>query len=228
MRLTKRKLAAGLLALLFAAFLALGFWQVERRAWKLQLIDRVESRVHAAPVDAPARLGDDEYRHVRASGRYLYDKQVFTQAVTERGAGFWVLTPLQRADGSVLLINRGFVLPEDRSHVASGPNGEVAVTGLLRLSEPKGGFLRSNDAVHSLWYSRDVAAIAQAASLQNVAPYFVDADRADAEASPVGGLTVITFHNSHLVYALTWFALALMSAFGAWRVLQDRQDAQAA
>ncbi|MGX1359385.1 cytochrome oxidase assembly protein ShyY1 [Bradyrhizobium elkanii] len=32
---------------------ALGVWQVERRSWKLALIERVEQRMHAAPVAPP-------------------------------------------------------------------------------------------------------------------------------------------------------------------------------
>ncbi len=34
--------------------LALGTWQVKRLSWKLDLIERVEARVHAEPTDAPA------------------------------------------------------------------------------------------------------------------------------------------------------------------------------
>jgi surfeit locus 1 family protein len=93
------------------------------------------------------------------------------------------------------------------------------LSGLLRISEPGGGFLRDNDPLHNRWFSRDVGAIAAAHGLYNVAPYFVDADRAQDPAGapdhPVGGLTVISFHNTHLVYAFTWYALALMVA-GAW------------
>jgi surfeit locus 1 family protein len=48
-----------------------------------------------------------------------------------------------------------------------------------------------------------------------VAPYFVDADAGPPDTSPVGGLTVISFPNSHFVYAVTWFGLALMVALGA-------------
>ncbi len=220
----KRVIATGLLALLCVVFLALCIWQVERRAWKLALIEKVEQRVHAAPVDVPLLLGDDEYRNVRASGRFLYAAQVFVQAVTEKGAGFWVLTPLKRADGSVLLVNRGFVPPESREAVRSGPDAEVQLTGLLRLTEPGGAFLRKNDPAAGRWYSRDVAAIAQAQGLGGqVQPgYFIDADAsAEPAESPIGGLTVIAFHNSHLVYAITWFALALMSAAGAFYVFRQ-------
>lgn len=213
-------------ALAFVALLALGTWQVERRAWKLDLIARVGQRVQAPPEPAPgpgARVSAaaDEYRHVRVTGRFLHDRETLVQAVTARGSGFWVLTPLQAADGSVVLVNRGFVPPEAREPVARGaaaPQGPVSVTGLLRLTEPGGAFLRHNDPAADRWYSRDVAAIARARGLDAVAPYFVDADAGPPGLPdlPVGGMTVIAFPNNHLVYALTWYTLALMLAAAAW------------
>lgn len=208
---------------LVGLFLALGTWQVQRRAWKLDLIARVEARLRAEPVPPPppaewAHLDAPtiEYRRVRLSGRFEHDRTALVQALTERGAGFWVLTPLVQADGTTVLINRGFV-PGDRKERADrarGENaGEVAVTGLLRLSEPGGGFLRRNDPGADRWYSRDVSGLAAARNLRNVAPYFVDADAtANPGGLPIGGLTVVSFRNDHLVYALTWYALALMSA----------------
>lgn len=207
---------------LFTAFVALGSWQVQRRAWKLDLIERVGKRVHAAPVAPPApaawpqlNAANDEYRHVRLAGRFLPDRDTRVQAVTERGAGFWLLSPLQLPDDSVVLINRGFV--PSLSQAVRTPAGTVQLAGLLRLSEPGGGFLRHNDPGADRWFSRDVAAIAAARGLVHVAPYFVDAeaDPAAADGQPVGGLTVIAFHNSHLVYALTWYGLALMVVGGA-------------
>src|SRR3546814_12551770 len=57
-------------------------------------------------------------------------------------------------------------------HVAA----PVTVTGLLRVTEPGGAFLRSNDPVADRWFSRDVAGIAKARGLGRTAPYFVDAD----------------------------------------------------
>lgn len=225
-----RRLLTGFLLLLVAAFLALGAWQVQRLFWKLDLIARVESRVTADPMPAPARAEwpgitpeKDEYRRVAATGLFQHDRTVLVQAVTERGAGFWVLTPLRLPDETTVIINRGFV-PADRrdradrlgSELAAGP---VAVTGLLRLSEPGGGFLRANDPANDRWFSRDVAAIAAAKGLADVAPYFIDADATPNPGGlPVGGMTVIAFRNSHLVYALTWFALAAMSAAAVWAV----------
>jgi surfeit locus 1 family protein len=234
--------AAACAAIACLGFLALGTWQVERRSWKLELIDRVERRVRAQPVAAPpadrwaaVNAADDEYRHVRLNGTLLNDSETLVQASTELGAGFWVLTPLRSGDGSVVLVNRGFVPPERKAraaHGAASATEDAAITGLLRSTEPGGGFLRHNDAAADRWYSRDVAAIAAARGLHTVAPYFVDADAsallgADDGRRPVGGLTVIAFHNNHAVYALTWFALASMAAWGAWRVLHERSSANA-
>ncbi|MDO7835390.1 SURF1 family protein [Sphingobium sp. HBC34] len=203
--------------LLFSAFCALGAWQIHRLAWKRDLIARVDARIHAAPVPAPLRATqEDEYRRVTLTGRFLHDKSALVQAVTVRGPGFWVLTPLV-SDKAITLINRGFV-PPGRKTRYDRPQDEVRVTGLLRLTEPGGGFLRNNDPAGDRWYSRDVAVIAQARGLTGVrADYFVDAQAGPA-AYPVGGLTIIAFPNNHLQYAITWFILAAMTV-GAYSLV---------
>ena len=155
-----------------------------------------------------------EYRRVQVSGSFLHKLATPVQAVTVLGPGYWVITPLKLADGSVALVNRGYVAKFVPEPVVGAP---VEVTGLLRMSEPGGGFLRDNDPGHDRWYSRDVAAIAKARGLGRVAPYFIDAEAWPNGGAnwPAGGLTVIAFPNNHLVYAITWYALAAMVA-GAW------------
>lgn len=203
-------------------FVLLGNWQVARRAWKLELVAQVQMRLAAAPAAAPdpaqwPLLGAarDEYRRVHVSGRLWRDRQTLVQAVTELGSGYWVLAPLRTPAGAVILVNRGFVPPGWQDSGGAGDSPPVTISGLLRMSEPGGGFLRRNDPAAGRWYSRDVAAIAAARGLGPVAPYFIDAD-ADTSAggggAPVGGLTVVRFSNNHLVYAITWYALALIAA----------------
>lgn len=218
---------------LATGFAALGSWQLQRLSWKLDLIARVEARIHAEPAPAPGpgrfadvNAADDEYRRVSLSGHFLNDRETLVQAVTDLGGGFWVLTPFATDRGFTVLVNRGFV-PADRrapdSRAEGRIDGPTTVIGLLRLSEPGGAFLRSNDPAGERWFSRDIAAIAAARGLDatSVAPYFVDAQAAAVPGGlPVGGLTVVRFTNNHLVYALTWFGLALMSIGGAvlvWR-----------
>ena len=210
------------LAVAFCGFLALGIWQLQRMAWKHDLIARVDARIHAAAVQAPSRTqwaavndADDSYRRVSVSGRFLPDSETRTQAVTELGGGFWLLQPLQTDDGDYVLVNRGFVPIGGAASPA--PAGRVVVEGLLRMGEPEGGFLRRNVPAEDRWYSRDVAAIAGARGLpvQRVAPFFIDADRDPAVREwPRGGMTVVTFRDPHLSYALTWFGMALLTLVG--------------
>ena len=176
---------------------------------------------------------------------------MLTTAVTELGAGFWVISALQQPDGTAVLVNRGFVPQDQRSRwlpeapattnstATSLPAAEaVQITGLLRMTEPGGGFLRTNDAAGGRWFSRDVAAISTALGLPRAAPFFIDVglpaattaapgssgdvDARTASASagpwPRTGMTVIRFHNSHLVYTLTWYGLALMVVVAGWYV----------
>lgn len=239
--------------LLFSLFAALGWWQLERRAWKLQLMERVEQRLHTAPTPLPPPAqwpGMDaarsEYQPVQLQGRWLADKTVLTQASTELGAGFWVLTPLQLDGGSQVLVNRGFIPQQLRAGwpqrdpiaQARGAAGAPAqLTGLIRMSEPGGGFLRRNAPAEGRWHSRDVAAIALAQGLSEAAPFFVDAGipaaapagapqglrGSEAGPWPRPGLTVVRFHNSHLVYVLTWWGLALLVLGAAAVVTRHEQ-----
>ena len=223
----KKRLFVALCLSLAILFTGLGVWQVQRLFWKLDLIERVDARVHAAPTPLPANVGslrpeDIEYRRVRVSGRLLNDRRTLVDALTELGPGYWVVTPLRTSAGSVL-INRGFVPKEQLGKVTS-PTGDVTITGLLRLSEPGGRFLRANVPAQDRWYSRDVTAIAQKRGLGSTAPVFIDADATpNAGGYPVGGLTVVKFRNAHLVYALTWFGLAALCVVGLVLILKPPQ-----
>jgi surfeit locus 1 family protein len=238
-------IAALLLVVLFAG---LGTWQVFRLQWKLDLIARVDARVHAAPVAPPprARWGgitseSDEYRRVALTGAYLYDLTTPVLALTEQGSGYWLLTPMCLQDGQIILVNRGFIPSElgaatryaprrasaDACAHAGARTTRTKISGLLRISEPGGMFTRTNDPAANRWFSRNVAQIATARGLASaapngVAPYFVDAARGQnppgSPDQPLGGLTVVNFHNSHLVYAITWYALALMVGGALWWV----------
>ena len=242
-----RVILALVAGVMFAGFFALGTWQIYRLQWKLALIERVDQRVHAAPAPAPGiadwpkvSAENDEYRRVRVSGVYLPASTTWTLASLERGIGYWVLTPLCTADGGIVMVNRGFVAagtggwepqpspaPATANACAAAAGPAVTVTGVLRVSE-KTSSLRANEPARNYWYTRDLQAIAKARGLPAVAPYFVDADAASAQVQlpgesmrPTGGLTVISFVNNHLVYAITWFALALMVAFATWWVARD-------
>ncbi|MDP8250749.1 SURF1 family protein [Pseudochrobactrum saccharolyticum] len=218
---TKIVLISLIAGLLITGLSALGLWQVKRLSWKHDLIARVEQNINANPVSAPdinawqnADKKAYEYRAVTLSGHYLNNKEIAVGALTERGSGYWIVTPFLRDNGETVFINRGYVASARRDPLnrTSGQiEGETTVTGLLRLTEPKGFFLRQNEPEKNIWYARDIEVFAKHADVKNVPDYFIDANGAQNRADrPEGGLTVVKFADNHLVYALTWFSLALM------------------
>jgi surfeit locus 1 family protein len=237
-------LAPGLATLAALAILVgLGAWQLERLAWKRDLIDRIDARAHGAPGDVVPEVrwpawdaGADEFRRVRLAGTFEHDREALVHglAAGESGGnavlGFYVFTPLRLKDGARVLVNRGFVpaeLAEPAARPQSRPGGEAAVTGLVRAPEPRSLFTPADAPAERRFFVRDPAAIAAAENLDRTAPFYVEADAAPNPGGwPRGGQTRLDIPNNHLQYALTWFGLALtlvcvFAAFARRRLHQD-------
>lgn len=207
--------AATLAAL--AAMIGLGVWQLQRLQWKEHLIAQIAQRVHAPPVPvAPLLTGADdaEYTHVAASGRFHHEQERYLYATGEGDWGWDVFTPLELADGRLLLINRGYVPRQrlDRASRAAGlPPGEVTIAGLLRKAPAaRPWWTPPGDTTKGLWYWPEIAAMAASVpdDTPKVTEFYVDSDPIAAAAPPAGGATNLTLPNRHLEYALTWFSLA--------------------
>ncbi|MCK7610734.1 SURF1 family protein [Roseibium sediminicola] len=210
-----------------AILLYLGFWQLDRLAWKEHLIEQVAAGVTADPVEAPgpadwASLSEDaDYRHVVLNGHFL-DGAVFYYIALEKpagrlgGPGMMVYAPFETDEGWVVLINRGFV-PQglnqaERDSLVTPPEGGRRLTGLLRLSEKPNWTTPEPDPNDRIWFARDTDAMADVlgVSEKTLAPYSIDldADFTPPSGLPQAGETIVRFKNDHLGYALTWFGLA--------------------
>ncbi len=212
--------------------LGLGSWQIERLFWKERLIAERHAAVTAPPMALPATLEAADgldYHRVSAIGRFLPDRELFLGATDADGhLGYQIIEPLRLSSGDVLLVDRGFV-PEDKklpaSRSAGEPKGEVTITGLLRLpprAKPH-WFLPANNAERNYWFWVDVPAMAAAAGLDRVLPFYVDADDTPNPGGlPLGGQTRLDLPNNHLQYAITWYALALALAIIAFIFLRRR------
>lgn len=211
--------------------LGLGTWQLQRKAWKEDLISKIEARRTAPPTsyaDAlklAANPDDVEYLRVRVSGQFEHGQERHVYAPKPQGQGWHVYTPFRPDDGAPLVfVNRGWS-PEDLKDPAKRPDGLVAgsltVTGLARNAEQKGAFTPDNDAAGNRYYSRDLEAMRQnltrpddgasAASPAAFAPFSIDAEAEPANPGgwPKGGETEIRLSNAHLQYVVTWYGIAL-------------------
>ncbi|MGE0501562.1 MAG: SURF1 family protein [Rhizobiaceae bacterium] len=217
----------------FTILMALGMWQLQRLAWKEALLATIDQRIGQAPVELAEVLSSDqsiaaqEYRPVRARGRFHHESERHFLSTWKGQAGFNVYTPLELADGKYLFVNRGFV-PYGNKEAAMREQGQVfgpvTVVGLVRapLIDKPSSILPDNDPAKNVFYWKDIRKMADSAGLPpnaDVLPLFVDADATPNPGGlPVGGVTLIDLPNNHLQYAVTWFglALALLAVLGAW------------
>ena len=234
-------LAPGLASLVALGILiGLGTWQFQRMTWKADLIAQIDARSRGDPGPivpeerwSSWRAGDDQFRRVRVTGRFLHEHEapVHGLAPAERGSpvqGFYLFTPLRLANGAVVMVNRGFVptgMRDPATRPGSQPSGEVTVTGLVRAPEEPSWFTPENVPAQNRWFTRDPGAIAAARGLDRAAPFYVEAGAAPSPSGwPRGGQTRLDLPNNHLHYALTWYgiALTLLGVFGAfaWRRLR--------
>jgi surfeit locus 1 family protein len=221
--------------LAFATLIGLGTWQIRRKSWKEGLIATLTTRVAEPPHALPAANlrqsldpARDEYRRVKFSAEFDNDKEalVFAAATGFRpdvsGVGYWVFTPARLADGSTIVVNRGFV-PDGRRDPKTRPDGEmigpIEIMGALRWPDDRHWFTPGDDPAHNLWFTRDPAAIAAAKGVGPVPPFYVEQETPIPPGGlPLPGKLVVSLPDNHLQYALTWFGLAavLAGVFVTW------------
>ncbi len=218
-----------------AVLLALGFWQVERLAWKENLIGSLGRRVSGPPVPLPPpnewaglSQGDWEFRRVSAAVEFTNGPHVFAYTSGTplrpdiKAPGYFVFAPARLATGQLVVVNVGYT--SDRSYPWNITKAEIA--GYLRWPESPRWFVTESDQAGSVWYVRDHRAMAQRLSWgEPVAPFYIDQE---APVPPGGvpqpGPLTVKLRNDHFGYALTWFGLAvvLVVVFGFWVARRER------
>ncbi|UPK36331.1 SURF1 family protein [Bradyrhizobium sp. 186] len=224
---------------LTAVFVALGLWQLQRRAAKHELIAALTERLADAPVPLPLPVqwaalnpARDEFRRVSFSATYapMPDAMVYSPGSAVRtdasGPGTWAFLPARLATGETVVIDAGFVQNtmqdrsvEDRAVKKLVTGTPVALTGYLRFPEAPGSLTPAENRDKRLWFVRDHLAIASALGWGAVAPFYVDLEQpAPENGIPRPGPLDVHLKDDHLQYAITWFMLAgaVLIAFGVW------------
>ena len=204
--------------------LGLGVWQIERRAWKTDLIETRRTRIASPAVALPQTpdLSKTEYRRVRLRGRFLHDREMYLSGRSWRARlGYHIITPMALSTGGTVLVNRGWVplkRKDPTTRQAGQIGGAVSIIGHLRAEPRKSRFSPDNAPDKNFWFQIDLPAMVAHAKLTDTRTYYVQA----AEPPPPGGWPKpvrirINLPNDHLKYAITWFLLA--AAFAAIYVI---------
>jgi surfeit locus 1 family protein len=206
------------LGVVFMVFL--GSWQVQRLFWKQDLIITRQSRF-TAPLVTPllanadsATVGEFEFYRVRLEGMFLHDHEMFLGARSLMGhLGYHVITPLRCADGSLVLIDRGWVpldYKDPASRAATQIEGPVSLEGVIRADGRKSRFTPDNVPEENFWFYVDLPAMASYAGQDPFASWYVEASATPNPGGfPVGGQSKLDLPNDHLQYALSLYSLAL-------------------
>ncbi len=219
----------------FAILIALGVWQLERKAWKESLIATLAERMSAKPLPLSSRgqwqdlaPAADEFRHVRLRLQFdpKREARVYSGGAGLRddvkAPGYFAFAPARLPDGSTVVVNRGHVdnpTPDASLKPIAVPDSAVDVAGALRWPEPPGWFVTPYSQRQDLWFVRDHRAMAAHYGWGEVAPFYIEMESpAPAGGVPRPGSLTVKLRNDHLGYALTWFGLAavLLGVFAVW------------
>jgi len=227
----------GILAVM-ALMLFAARWQWHRYEFKRDRNAAVVQRTKEPEVAVTAllKLGapftavkPDEWRTVTATGTYEADQQVIIRDRSQNGqGGSHVVTPLLLSDGSVLLVNRGFI----DIRVATPPapaTGPVTVLGRLRPTQTRGSIGPRDPATGHLdaLVRLDVARLAQQIP-QPVLPGYVEliAQQPSLTASDPAPIPLPDNDNGpHLSYMVQWIIFTICAAVG-WAIVVRRTAKQ--
>ena len=245
-------LLASLVLVVFGALIFLGTWQVQRLAWKHDLIERLQSRVHQPPVPLRSALdqflakGDVEYQPVLLRGRFLHDAEKHLYTLDKKGRPGWHIYTLMELSGKdcvdcstpdrFIYVNRGFVpygLKSRDKRAEKPTSAQIELVGLIRFSRKSKGFFEAdNQPLKNEWFwlsLKEMSAANSSLSKQQrarIVPFIVD-QRAGAQNDPWPrpGTTRVKLTNRHLGYVITWYglALALLGVYGFFLYSNRRQ-----
>jgi surfeit locus 1 family protein len=202
-----------------AVLVALGTWQLERLAWKEDIIARIEARLAAEPVPVPLSASPQEHQYlrVREEGVVLPGELHVYTSVPPHGVGYRVIAPFEIAEGRRILLDRGFVPIGDKD--AGRPIGPARRRGSAALAAGDRPVHRGSGPRGEHLVRPGRRAMAAALGTE---PVLLVTERSSAPAAALAQPVTVNIPNNHLEYVLTWYGLAVvwagMTVYWLWRI----------
>jgi len=205
--------------------IALGIWQIKRKAWKESVVANLTLRTQLSTIDLPDDLTNRrllEYRRVRVKGTFDHTKEMYIGPKScivdgkfpDQGEmGYLVITPFQLSDRNLrILVNRGWV-PDNKIDPESRPEslleGELQLEGIIRLRDEIPSFAHDFDRRRKIFVYRDLGNMAE---IGETSYLYIDLTKDySLEGGPIAGQTIVKIRNEHLQYIITWFSMAILT-----------------
>ena len=185
--------------------LSLGFWQIYRLNWKLDLIEQIENSLKNDPVEL-SNIEKKNYLRIKTSGEIDFDNQIYLYNLNDAGKpGFEVINPIKIGDENYL-INRGWIPFEKKDLPEINLVDQNKIVGTLMLQTKPSTFKPENDIEKNYWFTLNREDISKFTG-RNFSEYVIYLNGDYKIPKP----RVITakISNNHKKYAITWFSMAI-------------------
>ena len=185
--------------------LSLGFWQIYRLNWKLELIEQIENSLKNDPVEL-SNIEKKNYLRIKTSGEIDFDKQIYLYNLNDAGKpGFEVINPIKIGDENYL-VNRGWIPFEKKDLPEINLVDQNQIVGTLMLQTKPSTFKPENDIEKNYWFTLNREDISKFTG-RNFSEYVIYLNGDYKIPKP----RVITakISNNHKKYAITWFSMAI-------------------
>jgi len=185
--------------------LSLGFWQIYRLNWKLELIEQIENSLKKKPVEL-SNIEKKNYLRIKTSGEIDFDKQMYLYNLNDAGKpGFEVINPIKIGDENYLM-NRGWIPFEKKDLPEINLVDQNQIVGTLMLQTKPSTFKPENDIEKNYWFTLDREDILKFTG-RNFSEYVIYLN-GDYKI-PKPRLITAKISNNHKKYAITWFSMAI-------------------
>jgi surfeit locus 1 family protein len=185
--------------------LSLGFWQLYRLSWKLDLINQIENSLKIDPVELQ-NVEKKNYLRIKTSGQIDFEKQIYLYNLNETGKpGFEVINPI-KVGNEDYLINRGWISFDQKNKPEINVVDQKNIIGTLMLQSKSSSFKPKNEVDKNYWFTLDREDILKFTG-KNFSKYIIYLNGNYKNPRP----RVITakISNNHKKYAITWFSMAI-------------------
>ena len=134
--------------------LSLGFWQLYRLSWKLDLINQIENSLKIEPIELQ-NVEKKNYLRIKTSGQIDFKKQIYLYNLNETGKpGFEVINPIKIGNEDYL-INRGWISFDQKNKPEINVVDQKNIIGTLMLQSKSSSFKPKNEIDKNYWFTLD-------------------------------------------------------------------------
>ena len=185
--------------------LSLGFWQLYRLNWKLNLLSEIDSSLRNDPVEF-SKVDKKNYLRIKTSGIVDFNKQIYLYNLNESGKpGFEVINPII-IDNENYLINRGWIPFDKKDNPKINLINEGNIIGTLKLQHKASTFKPDNDINKNYWFTLNREDIFKYTG-KKFSDYIIYLN-GDYKL-PKPKVITANISNNHKKYAITWFSMAI-------------------